>query len=95
MAIGIMIQNISAILTGLIIGFVFDWRTSLVALGMFPLLMIAGILEMQFNTGENQATDEAYKDSASLIMESMINIRTVTSSGYDQIIVKTYEKKLE
>ena len=78
-----------------VIAFVFDWRTSLVALGMIPFLILSGLLEMQFNTGQNQATDEAYKDSASLIMESMINIRTVSSSGHDYIIVKKYEQKLE
>lgn len=56
-AIAIMMQNISSLITGLVIAFVFDWRTSLVALGMIPLLMLAGLLEMQFNTGQNQATD--------------------------------------
>lgn len=90
-----MLQNISSLITGLVIAFVFDWRTSLVALGMIPFLILSGLLEMQFSTGQNQSTDEAYKDSASLIMESMINIRTVSSSGHDYIVVKKYEEKLE
>lgn len=89
-AIGIMIQNISSLITGLVIAFVFDWRISLVALGFIPLLILAGLLEMSFNTGQSQATDEAYKGSAGLIMEAMINIRTVSSSGHDYIIVKKY-----
>lgn len=86
-----MLQNISSLVTGIVIAFVFDWRTSLVALGMIPFLILSGLLEMQFNAGQNQSTDEGYKDSASLIMEAMINIRTVSSSGHDYIIVKKYE----
>ena len=93
--VAVTLQNISTLITGIVIAFVFEWRTSLVTLGMIPFLMIAGMLEMAFNTGQSQATDEAYKDSASLIMESMINIRTVSSSGHDYIIIKKYEEKLE
>ena len=37
---------------------------------------------MQFQTGFSDKTDAAYKDSSNLIMEAMINIRTVTSFGY-------------
>jgi hypothetical protein len=37
---------------------------------------------MAFNTGFSDQTDAAYKDSSNLIMEAMINIRTVSSFGY-------------
>ena len=93
--VSITLQNISTLITGIVIAFVFEWRTSLVTLGMIPFLILAGMLEMAFNTGQSQSTDEAYKDSASLIMESMINIRTVSSSGHDYIIIKKYEEKLQ
>jgi ATP-binding cassette subfamily B (MDR/TAP) protein 1 len=78
----IMIQNVSTLITGIIIAFVFEWRTSLVALGLLPLMIIAGVIQMSFNTGFSDKTDAAYKDSSSLIMEAMINIRTVSSFGY-------------
>ena len=93
--VAITLQNISTLITGLVIAFIYEWRTSLVALGMIPLLIFAGMLEMAFNTGQSQSTDEAYKDSASLIMESMVNIRTVSSSGHDEIVYKKYEEKLK
>ena len=47
----IMIQNISTLITGIIIAFIFEWRTSLVALGLLPLMIIAGIVQMSLNTG--------------------------------------------
>lgn len=64
------------------------------AIGLMPFLILAGLLEMQYQTGQNDQTSEGYKDSSSLIMEAMMNIRTVSSSGHDYIIVKKYEEKL-
>lgn len=38
----IQIENISSLITGLIISFTASWRVSLIALGVFPLIVIAG-----------------------------------------------------
>lgn len=80
--VSITIQNISTLVTGIIIAFVYEWRTSLVALGLLPLMILSGIAQMAFNTGFSDETDAAYKDSSNLIMEAMIHIRTVSSFGY-------------
>lgn len=87
----IMIQNVSTLIAGIIIAFVYEWRTSLVALGLLPIMIIAGAIQMSFNTGFSDKTDSAYKDSSSLIMEAMINIRTVSSFGYEGIIAQRYD----
>lgn len=57
----VMIQNISSLVTGIVIAFIFEWRTSLVALGLLPMMIISGMIEMQFNTGFSDKTDAAYK----------------------------------
>lgn len=54
-------------------------------------MIIAGAIQMAFNTGFSDKTDAAYKDSSNLIMEAMINIRTVSSFGYEGIIAKRYD----
>jgi Cu/Ag efflux pump CusA len=46
-----LIQNLVCLLTGLIISFVYEWRTALVALGLIPLLIAAGAIRMAFRTG--------------------------------------------
>lgn len=66
--VSIMIQNVSTLIAGIIIAFVHEWRTSLVALGLLPLMIIAGVIQMAFNTGFSDKTDAAYKDSSNLIM---------------------------
>lgn len=40
----IIIQNLSTLITGIIIAFIHYWRTSLVVLGLLPLIIIAGII---------------------------------------------------
>lgn len=89
--VSIMIQNISTLVSGIIIAFVYEWHTSLVALGLLPLMIICGAIQMAFNTGFSDKTDAAYKDSSNLIMKAMINIRTVSSFGYEGIVAKRYD----
>jgi hypothetical protein len=45
-------------------------------------MIAAGAIQMAFTTGFSEKTDSAYKDSSNLIMEAMLNIRTVSSFGY-------------
>lgn len=42
--ISVIVQNIFNLLCGIIIAFIYEWRTSLVALGLIPLMIIAGVI---------------------------------------------------
>ena len=93
--ISILVQNLSTLVSGIIIAFVYEWRVALIALGLIPLMILSGIVQMSFTMGFSDKTDSAYKDSSNLITEAMVNIRTVTSFGYDAFVINQYEKKLE
>jgi ATP-binding cassette subfamily B (MDR/TAP) protein 1 len=80
--ISITIQNLTTLIASIVIGLIYEWRTALVAMGLIPLMIIAGLVQMSFTTGFSDQTDAAYKDSSNLIMEAMLNIRTVSSFGY-------------
>jgi ABC-type multidrug transport system fused ATPase/permease subunit len=64
----IMIQSISTFSAGVIIALIYEWRTALVAIGMMPLLMLSGAIRAAFRNGLDKKMDEAYKDSAQIIM---------------------------
>jgi ATP-binding cassette subfamily B (MDR/TAP) protein 1 len=64
---GVLVQNISTLVSGIIIAFIYDWHTTLVALGLIPLMIISGAIQMEFTTGFSAKTDLAYKDSSGLI----------------------------
>ena len=42
--ISIVFQNLTTLICGIIIAFIYDWRTTLVALGLIPLMVIAGAI---------------------------------------------------
>jgi ABC-type multidrug transport system fused ATPase/permease subunit len=93
--ISILIQNLANLVAGITIALIYEWRTALVAVGLIPFMIIAGAIQMAFTTGFSAKTDVAYKDSSSLITESMVNIRTVTSFGYENMILDKYSNKLK
>lgn len=55
--IGVTLQNISCLVTGITIAFVYEWRISLVTLGMIPLMIGSGFINMKFMVGFSAKTD--------------------------------------
>lgn len=84
--IAVLIQSITTLVAGVTISFIFEWRTTLVAVGLLPFMVIAGMVQMAFTEGFSDKTDKLYKESSSLITESMHNIRTVSSFSSENII---------
>jgi ABC-type multidrug transport system fused ATPase/permease subunit len=39
-----IIQTASTLICGIVIAFIFEWRTALVAVGLLPLLMLSGVI---------------------------------------------------
>ena len=63
----IVAQNLANLICGIVIAFIFEWRTTLVALGLIPFMIAAGAIHMAFATGFSAKTDAGYKDSSNLI----------------------------
>ena len=93
--VSIKIQHASTLITAIVIGFVFEWRTTLVAIALLPLMFLCGIMQMSFQMGFSDQTDEAFKDSVIVITESMVNNRTVSSFGYEDIVSRKYDEKMK
>lgn len=58
----------AGLICGLTIAFVYEWRTSLVALALVPLLILSGALRAAFRSGSISKTKEIYAESSNLIM---------------------------
>ena len=57
-------------------------------------MMLAGGLQAKFVQGFSEGTDEAYKDSGMIIMESVTNVRTVLSFSNEDKIFEILDSKL-
>ena len=49
--IAVILQSISLIISGLIVAFIFDWRTALVGLILLPLIIGVGLVRMMTTNG--------------------------------------------
>ena len=56
-SVSVMIQNISSLISGIIIALVHDWRTALVAIALIPFMLLAGAIQMAMagKMAENKA----------------------------------------
>ncbi|EGR27069.1 hypothetical protein IMG5_202500 [Ichthyophthirius multifiliis] len=93
--VSIQTQNLSSLITGIVAAFFYSWRVSLVAIAVSPLMIISGGIQAKFVQGFSEGTDEAYKDSGMIIMESVTNIRTVYSFSNEEKLFEILNQKLE
>jgi len=49
--LGMVIQSLSSILTGIVIAFIYSWELALFILGLAPAFLVAGFLEMKMYSG--------------------------------------------
>jgi len=49
--LGMAIQSVASLLTGIIIAFIYSWEFALFILGLAPFFLIAGFLEMKLMAG--------------------------------------------
>lgn len=91
----VVMESTFAMIVGIVIGFSFNWKISLVALGCVPFMVIGGAINTKFQTGYSNIDEEAYKEANLLAGDSILNYRTVASFGHDYIIVNEYDKLIE
>lgn len=93
--LAVICESFFALVCGIILGFVFSWKLSLVALGCMPFMVIGGSINAKFQGGMSSFDEESYKDANLLAGDAIINYRTVASFGHDNIIVQEYENYID
>jgi ABC-type transport system involved in Fe-S cluster assembly fused permease/ATPase subunit len=88
-------ESMSALLCGVIMGFVFQWREALVCLGCVPLMIIATAISVKFQKGLSESSDKASKEANVLAGDAIINYRTVASFGNEDQLIADYERMLD
>jgi len=73
------LEGAFAILTGIVIGFAYNWKMSTVCILCVPFIVLATIMNVKFQSGMSSDTDAASKDATLLAGDSIINYRTVAS----------------
>ena len=93
-----LVISVSSVITGLTISMIFMWPFALLSIGVIPAMGFATALEMKRFLGEDEGgeTVEDGRDSpGGIIVETLLNIRTVSALTIEEQRFDDYCKALE
>jgi ATP-binding cassette subfamily B (MDR/TAP) protein 1 len=79
-------------MTGIILGFIYSFEITLIALVSVPLMFLSNSLNAKFNDKLSKIDEEAFKDANLLAGDCIINNKTIASFGYDKFIIEKYDR---
>jgi ATP-binding cassette subfamily B (MDR/TAP) protein 1 len=89
------LQNVSSLLTGLVIAFAHSWQVSLVSLGLVPLMILASLIALKVMSQLNGRVEEFYRNSSGLLSEYIRNAKTVKAMGRENFVAELYQAAIE
>eukprot|EP01016_Furgasonia_blochmanni_P016046 TRINITY_DN1908_c0_g2_i1.p1 TRINITY_DN1908_c0_g2~~TRINITY_DN1908_c0_g2_i1.p1 ORF type:complete len:568 (+),score=146.81 TRINITY_DN1908_c0_g2_i1:65-1768(+) len=93
--IGAQFQGIFCIICGLSIAFYSSWQIALVTLAVSPLMVISGKMKSKQSAAFGMVNAEQLKNSSAPLVEAVTEARTVAALGFQDHLVKNYDKSLE
>ncbi|KAA8494946.1 Multidrug resistance protein 1B [Porphyridium purpureum] len=92
--LGSFIQFYSTFFVGIIIGFVYGWKLTLVILSTTPLLALSGALFAKFSADATVQGQQAYASAGAIAEEVFSLIRTVVAFGGEEREMGRYNAEL-
>lgn len=93
--IAMLCQAVSTLIAAVCIGFYFNWRMSLVALVLMPIVGSAAVLASQMYTGQIRQDGELAERTGKLVIEVVNSVREVTSLHIQTVILRQFTQLLE
>ncbi|CAF4892140.1 unnamed protein product [Rotaria sp. Silwood1] len=93
--IGVMLQNIAALGTGILISFAFAWQLTLLVLAFVPFMIAGGFLQNYLMTGFASKDKKSMENAGKVTVESIQNIRTVVQLTKEDYFYEQYCLLLE
>jgi len=92
-----LIMNTSSVLVGLVVSFFFMWPFALLTLAILPFMAFGAEMEMKMYMGEDEADihQEDENSPGGIVVETLLNIRTVASLTVEEKRAVEYEEALE
>lgn len=93
-----LVLNLSSVVTGLTISMIYMWPFALLSIGVIPIMGVATAIEMKRFLGEDEGGEEVEDGNDSpggIIVETLLNIRTVSALTLEEERFKDYEKAIE
>ncbi|CAI9087895.1 OLC1v1022086C2 [Oldenlandia corymbosa var. corymbosa] len=94
-ALALVVQNISTVITGLVIAFVANWILAFIVLAALPFIGMQGFLQMKFHKGLSGDAKIMYEEASQVANDAVGSIRTVASFCAEGKVIDMYQKKCE
>ncbi|KAI9194655.1 hypothetical protein LWI28_007994 [Acer negundo] len=94
-ALGLLVQNISTVIAGLVIAFEANWQLALIVFALLPLIGVNGYVYMKFLKGFSADAKKIYEEASQVANDAVGSIRTVASFCAEEKVMQLYHKKCE
>lgn len=94
-SLGALTFALSSIITGFLVAYLACWRVALVVTAIFPLMAVAGALQLKMMIGFDSDSEKKFAEAGAIASEAVDNFDTVTSVGVQDVFISRYEKELE
>ncbi|KAJ8498307.1 hypothetical protein OPV22_008859 [Ensete ventricosum] len=94
-ALGLIVENITTLVAGLLIAFIANWQLSLIILVLLPLLGLNGYIQMKFLKGFSKDAKIMYEEASQVANDAVGSIRTVASFSAEEKVMEIYKQKCE
>jgi len=93
--IRVLVMNLSSVLVGLIISFVFMWPFAFLCLFSLPAMSFGAEAEMKIYYGEDEVHKEDENSPGGIVVETLMNIRTIATLAIERQRSAEYKKALK
>ncbi|KAK7291757.1 hypothetical protein RIF29_07146 [Crotalaria pallida] len=94
-ALGLLVQDIATAIAALVIAFEANWQLSLIILGLIPLLLVNGHVQVKSMQGFSTDAKKLYEEASQVANDAVGNISTVASFCAEEKVMDLYRKKCE
>ncbi|KAJ8549049.1 hypothetical protein K7X08_032756 [Anisodus acutangulus] len=93
-ALAILVQNISTVVTGIVIAHIANWILALITLAIMPLLAMQGYIQIKLLQKSNAEAKLMNEEGSQVANDAIGSIRTFASFCAEQKVMEMYQMKL-
>lgn len=93
--IGLIIQGVTSVVAGFIMGMCYDWKLTLVGTAFLPIMV--GSIWLEGIVSQQSIVDEkaAIEDASTIATEAVVSVKTVQALGVEKHFLDRYQVELE
>jgi len=92
--VGVTIQALSTLVIALVLGFVFDWRLTLINIAFLPLIMISSVFYMRIQQGFSDVSEVVDSTAGGIVSECVVNTKTIFCYNMQDKVVDLYNREI-